>query len=83
MHKKHVMKRELVTGLVSFIFSSVFCAVTMVTFQVLMMWMSLIRYCHDNRLFMSTNSVCHMVCSRCRFPSSLRGRKEGRGLADL
>ena len=35
----------------------------MVMFQVLMMWMDLIRYCQDNRLFMSTNNVCHMVCS--------------------
>lgn len=46
--------------------------VTMVMFQVLMMWMSLIRYCQDNMLFRSTNMVCHMFCSLCRFPSSLR-----------
>lgn len=46
----------------------------MVRFHVLMMWMSLIRYCQDSRLFMSTNIVCHIVCSLCRFPSSL-GRK--------
>lgn len=44
----------------------------MVTFQVLMMLMSLIRYCQDNMLFMSTNIVCHIVCSLWRFPSSLR-----------
>ncbi len=46
--------------------------VTMLMFQVLMMWMSLIRYCQDSRLFMSTNIVCHIICSFCRFPSSLR-----------
>lgn len=52
-------------------FFSHFC-VTMVMFHVLIMWMSLIRYCQDSRLFMSTNIVCHIVCSLWRFPSSLR-----------
>lgn len=36
-----------------------------------MMWMSLIRYCQDSKLFMSTNRVCHITWSFCRFPSSL------------
>lgn len=49
----------------------------MVMFQVLMMWMSLIRYCQDSKLFMSTNIVCHIVCSLWRFPSSLRMMKTG------
>lgn len=47
----------------------------METFQDLMTWMSLIRYCQDNRLFMSTNMFCHITCSFCRFPSSLRKRR--------
>lgn len=49
----------------------------MVMFQVLMMWMSLIRYCQDSKLFMSTNMVCHIICSFWRFPSSLREVKCG------
>lgn len=44
----------------------------MVMFQVLIIWMSLIKYCQDNKLFMSTNMLCHIICSFCRFPSSLR-----------
>lgn len=48
----------------------------MVMFQVLMMWMSLIRYCQESILFMSTNIVCHIVCSLWRFPSSLRTIKQ-------
>lgn len=55
-----------------FLYYSASRVVTMVMFQVLMMWMSLIRYCQDSMLFMSTNIVCHIVCSLWRFPSSLR-----------
>ena len=49
--------------------------ITMVMFQDLISWMSLIRHCQDNRLFMSTNMFCHITCSFCRFPSSLRKMK--------
>ena len=36
-------------------------AFTMEMFQELIMWMSLIRYCHDRRLLMSTFIVCHIA----------------------
>ena len=52
----------------------------MVMFQVLMILMSLVRYCHDNRLFMSTCMVCHMVSIFCRLPSRLRERERGGGV---